>query len=80
MGGFFLAGWFEVFLCFVAVGFVFNVTKMLITDCLELFLSVPCSSLLICDFAPNVGMKQKFLEELVPLYALTECFKVGGRY
>lgn len=52
--------------CLVVWVFLFYVTKMPMRDCLEQFLSVPCSSLLVCGFAPTITMKLKLLDVSAP--------------
>lgn len=65
---------------FWLVGFFVLHYKDADKDCLEQFLSVPCSSLLVCGFAPTVSMKQKLLDVSAPPCALAGCVKVGGWY
>lgn len=77
MGWFVVVFWF--FFCGFVFGGVFYVTKMLIRDDLELLLSAQHSSLLICSFAPIIGMKQKLHEVSARLCALVGCFKAGAR-
>lgn len=66
--------------CLVVCFFLFYITKMLMRDCLEQLLSAPCSSLLVCGFAPIISMKKNLLDVLAPPCTLAGCIKVGSRY